>query len=157
MSIHYSSKSNNWATPQPLFDKLSEIFGEFTLDPCATPANAKCSRFFTEEDDGLAQSWNEEMVFMNPPYGREISKWIQKAYQESFKGADVVCLIPARTDTSWWHDFVMHASKIILLRGRVRFEGGKNSAPFPSAVVEFCPRLFTGLPKLMTLDVRKLR
>ena len=140
-SVHFSSNSNEWATPQRLFDRLNAIYGPFTLDPCATAESAKCAKFFTMADNGLEQSWQGETVFMNPPYGRQIGKWIRKARQESntLSGfpAKVVCLIPARTDTAYWHDCIMTADEIVLLRGRVRFVGGASSAPFPSAVVVF--------------------
>nr|DAL75075.1 MAG TPA: DNA N-6-adenine-methyltransferase [Caudoviricetes sp.] len=137
MEVHYSSKSNEWATPQNLFDKLNEEFN-FTLDPCATDENAKCSKYFTIEDDGLSKDWSNDVVFMNPPYGREIKKWIKKAYEESLNGATVVCLIPARTDTTYWHDFIFgKANDIRFLRGRLKFGNSKNSAPFPSAIVVY--------------------
>ena len=140
MKVHFSSKSNEWETPQDLYDKLDEEFG-FTLDPCCTKESAKCDKYYTEEDNGLIQDWSNDIVFMNPPYGREIKFWIKKAYQESLKGAVVVCLIPARTDTSYWHDYIFpHAKNIEFLRGRVKFEVdgvAKNPAPFPSAVVVF--------------------
>ncbi|MDQ7227319.1 phage N-6-adenine-methyltransferase [Staphylococcus haemolyticus] len=137
MEVHYSSKSNEWATPQNLFDELNDEFN-FTLDPCATDENAKCSKYFTVEDDGLSKNWSNEVVFMNPPYGREIKKWIKKAYEESLNGATVVCLIPARTDTTYWHDFIFdRADDIRFLRGRLKFGGSKNSAPFPSAIVVY--------------------
>lgn len=103
MSVHFSSETNDWATPQDLYDKLNSVFS-FTLDPCATDANHKCDRYFTEADDGLTQSWDGERVFMNPPYGREIGHWVKKASE--IKGGLVVCLVPARTDTRWWHDNV---------------------------------------------------
>ncbi len=153
MDVHYSSKSDEWETPQELFDRLAAMFGPFTLDPCATPENAKCKKFYTIVDDGLAQDWTDERVFMNPPYGRVIAKWIEKAYCASLKGAMVVCLIPARTDTAYWHDYVMKAHEIILLRGRVRFVGGKSCAPFPSAVVVFKFSMLR-TPLLSALDVR---
>jgi site-specific DNA-methyltransferase (adenine-specific) len=137
MQVHFSSKTNEWATPAELFNQLDRKFS-FTLDPCATPRNAKCKRFFTTQQDGLLQSWAGETVFMNPPYGREIGAWIKKAYEESQKGAVVVCLIPARTDTSYWHEYIMqYADEIWLKRGRIKFGGGYNSAPFPSAVIVF--------------------
>ena len=137
MEVHYSSKSNEWATPQKLFDELNEEFN-FTLDPCATDENAKCSKYFTIEDDGLSKDWSKDVVFMNPPYGREIKKWIKKAYEESLNGATVVCLIPARTDTTYWHDFIFdRADDIRFLRGRLKFGNSKNSAPFPSAIVVY--------------------
>ncbi|MEX5895122.1 DNA N-6-adenine-methyltransferase [Staphylococcus haemolyticus] len=137
MSVHFSSKSNEWTTPQHLFDELNQEFN-FTLDPCATEENAKCSKHFTIEDDGLSKDWSNDVVFMNPPYGREIKKWIKKAYEESLNGATVVCLIPARTDTMYWHDFIFDkADDIRFLKGRLKFGNGKNSAPFPSAIVVY--------------------
>lgn len=126
MEVHYSSKSNEWATPQNLFDELNDEFN-FTLDPCATDENAKCSKYFTIEDDGLSKDWSNEVVFMNPPYGREIKKWIKKAYEESLNGATVVCLIPARTDTTYWHDFIFDkAYDIRFIRGRLKFGNSKK-------------------------------
>ena len=137
MNVHFSSKSNEWTTPQHLFDELNQEFN-FTLDPCATEENAKCSKHFTIEDDGLSKDWSNDVVFMNPPYGREIKKWIKKAYEESLNGATVVCLIPARTDTTYWHDFIFDkADDIKFLKGRLKFGNGKNSAPFPSAIVVY--------------------
>lgn len=110
----------------------------FTLDPCSTHDNHKCDKYFTIEDDGLSQEWSNDVVFMNPPYGREIKLWIQKAYEESLKGAVVVCLIPARTDTTYWHNYIFgKASEIRFVKGRLKFGDGKNSAPFPSAVIVF--------------------
>jgi phage N-6-adenine-methyltransferase len=138
IDVHFSSKTNEWATPRPLFDELCAEFG-FTLDPCATPENAKCRKYFTKEQDGLSQCWCNETVFMNPPYGREIGKWVRKAYETSQKGATVVCLIPARTDTAYWHDYAMKG-EVRFIRGRVYFEQmGKAlcPAPFPSAIVIF--------------------
>lgn len=135
MSVHFSSNTAEWATPQDFFDKLNNEFG-FTLDVCATTENAKCDRFFTKSDNGLIQHWGG-VCYMNPPYGREIGAWIKKAYQESLLGATVVCLVPARTDTRWWHDYVMKAKEIRFLRGRLKFGSAINSAPFPSAVIIF--------------------
>ena len=136
MDIHYMSKTNEWATPQDLFDTLDAEF-KFTLDPCATKENAKCSFYYTKDDDGLSQDWCDHTVFMNPPYGREIKQWAKKAYQEWKRGATVVCLVPSRTDTAYWHDYFMKADEIRFIRGRVKFGGSKNSAPFPSAIVVF--------------------
>lgn len=137
MSVHYSSNTDLWATPQDFFDKLNDEFN-FSLDPCANENNAKCVRYFTKDDDGLMQDWAGELVFMNPPYGREIKDWIRKAYEESRKdNTTVVTLIPARTDTAYWHNYVMKADEIRLVRGRLKFGDSKNSAPFPSAVVVF--------------------
>lgn len=132
----FSSNTDQWATPQAFFDKLDAEF-HFNLDPCATPENAKCKRFFTIEDDGLRQNWGGARVFCNPPYGREISKWVRKCYEESLKPDTlVVMLIPARTDTSYFHDYIYHKAKEIrFIRGRLHFNESKQGAPFPSMVV----------------------
>lgn len=132
MDVHFSSATDLHATPQAFFDKLNEEF-HFELDVCATAENAKCAKFFTKDDDGLSQSW-KGVVFMNPPYGREIIKWMQKAHWSSQCGATVVCLVPARTDTRWWHEYAIQ-HEIRFIRGRLKFGDAKNSAPFPSAVV----------------------
>lgn len=134
MKVHFSSQRLDWATPQGVFDELDAEFG-FDLDVCASRDNAKCAAFF-EGDEGLAHRW-WGVCFMNPPYGREIPKWMKKAYESSLEGVAVVCLIPSRTDTRWWHDYVMKADEIRFIKGRLRFDGHKNSAPFPSAIVIF--------------------
>ena len=136
----FSSATSEWETPQWLFDALAAEF-DFTLDPCATHESAKCAKHFTREEDGLSRNWQDHTVFMNPPYGREIARWMRKAYESSRSGATVVCLVPARTDTAWWHRWAMKG-EIRLLRGRIRFVGGRHSAPFPSAVVVFRPPAF---------------
>ncbi len=127
-SVHFSSATDEWETPQALFEELSWLFGGFTLDPCATPENAKCARFFTRAEDGLSQSWTGHKVFLNPPYGRDIGRWVRKAFEESLNGALVVCLLPARTDTSWWQD---HAKRghVVFLRGRLKFGRASNAIP----------------------------
>jgi len=135
LSVHYSSATPEWSTPQDLFDALSFSYGGFTLDPCATKENAKCAQFFTREQDGLSQPWTGK-VFVNPPYGRDIGRWVKKAWEESLKGALVVLLLPARVDTRWWHDYV-RKGHVYFLRGRLKFGGARNSAPFPSAIVTF--------------------
>ena len=141
-NVHFSSETNEWETPIDFYNKLDDEFG-FTLDPCCTKESAKCFNYFTIEDDGLKKSWKNECVFMNPPYGRDIKHWIKKAKDEALdNGATVVCLIPARTDTQYWHDHIFHEyakgnAQIIFLKGRLKFGGSKNSAPFPSAVVVF--------------------
>ena len=132
--VYASSATCEWETPQDFFDRLNVKY-HFDLDVCATPENAKCSRFFTKEQNGLAQEW-KGTCWMNPPYGKEISVWMRKAYESMLGGATVVCLVPARTDTAWWHDYAMRG-KITFIRGRLKFGGQKNSAPFPSAVVVF--------------------
>jgi phage N-6-adenine-methyltransferase len=136
-SPHFSSATDNWTTPQDFFDRMNRKYGPFDLDVCASSNNAKCPKFFTKEDDGLAQAWVGR-CWMNPPYGREIGLWMEKAWRSSLSGALVVCLVPARTDTVWWHTYAMQG-EIEFLRGRLKFGGGKNSAPFPSAVVVFKP------------------
>jgi phage N-6-adenine-methyltransferase len=134
MNVHFSSKTNEWATPQDFFDKLNREFN-FTLDPCATKENAKCSKFYTESDDGLSKSWDNEIVFCNPPYGREIGKWVKKTSEA--RGGIVVMLIPARTDTKYFHEYIYHKAEIRFIRGRLKFGGHQNSAPFPSMILVF--------------------
>jgi phage N-6-adenine-methyltransferase len=134
VSVHFSSATDLWSTPQDFFDKQDAIYG-FTLDVCATAANAKCVRYFTEFDDGLAQPW-QGVCWMNPPYGRAIGLWMRKAHESHLTGATVVCLVPSRTDTRWWHDYAMKG-QIEFIRGRLKFGNAKNSAPFPSALVVF--------------------
>lgn len=136
-AVGFSSGSSEWDTPQDFFDKLNAQF-DFTLDPCATEANAKCDKYFTPEDDGLSQSWKGHTVFVNPPYGRGIGVWLKKGYEESKQhNTMVVMLIPSRTDTKWWHDYVMKAKEVHLVRGRLKFGSSENAAPFPSAVAVF--------------------
>lgn len=136
--IMYSSRTDQWATPQIFFDKLNEEF-KFSLDPCATKENAKCDNYFTQEINGLLQSWEGHNVFCNPPYGKQLSQWVKKAYEESKKpNTLVVMLIPARTDTRYFHEYIYHKAKEIrFIKGRLKFGQAKNSAPFPSMVVIF--------------------
>ena len=133
--VVFSSATDNWSTPQDLFDKLDKEF-HFTLDVCASGDNAKTCEFISKSMDGLSQKW-DGVCWMNPPYGRKIINWVKKAYDESLLGTTVVCLLPSRTDTRWWHDYVMKAKKIRFIKGRLKFGGSKNSAPFPSAIVIF--------------------
>jgi len=136
--VMFSSKSGEWSTPQDFFEKLNWRFGPFDLDPCANPANTKCANFFTEVEDGLTKDWEGFRLFVNPPYGRGIDKWIKKGYIESQKkNTRVVMLIPARPDTKYWHEYVMKASEVYFVKGRLKFGDSQNSAPFPSAVVVF--------------------
>jgi len=137
LSVHFSSRTDLWATPQEFFDRLAREFA-FDVDVCALPENAKCAKFYTPEENGLAQKWTG-VCWMNPPYGREIGQWVRKAYESAQDGATVVCLLPARTDTAWWHDYAIKG-EVRFHRGRLKFGGCKNSAPFPSAVVIFRPR-----------------
>lgn len=135
--VMFSSKSNEWGTPQSLFDELNQEF-HFTLDPCSTHTNAKCEKHYTAEQDGLSHDWTGETVFCNPPYGREIPKWVKKAAESK---ATTVMLIPARTDTSYFHDYIYNRAEIRFLRGRVKFERQPgvpgDAAPFPSMIVIF--------------------
>ena len=132
-----SSSSNEWETPQGFFDALDAEFG-FTLDAAATAGNTKCKRYYAKDDDALCQRW-PGVVWCNPPYGRAIGKFVRKGWEEAQKGSTVVMLIPARTDTRYWHDYVMRASEVRLVAGRLRFSRGskRGAAPFPSAVVVF--------------------
>lgn len=132
----YTSNSEEWGTPQGLFNKLNKEFN-FTFDICASKENAKYPKYYTKEEDALKQKW-EGVIWMNPPYGRKIGIWVKKAKEAATqRKATVVCLLPARTDTAWWHDYVMKANEIRLIRGRLKFGDGKGSAPFPSAIVIF--------------------
>ena len=138
--LMFSSATDQWPTPQTFFDVWAARF-VFELDVCADAGNAKCSRFFSVDDDGLAQSWAPAVCWMNPPYGREIGKWVRKACEESRRGATVVCLLPARTDTAWWHDYVIPHAEVTFVRGRLKFGSAKAGAPFPSAVAVFRPEV----------------
>lgn len=129
-----TAKTIEWGTPPEVFDPLNEEF-HFTLDVCATPGREKVARYFSPEQDGLPQVW-QGVCWMNPPYGREIAKWVQKAYESR---AVVVALLPVRSDTKWWHDYVLGKAEVRFMRGRVKFinaEGKRESAaPFPTAIV----------------------
>lgn len=149
-NVHFSSKSNEWSTPQDFFDRLNDEF-DFTIDVAATPENAKCRRFYTLTDNALEKSWQGERVWVNPPYGREIGKWIEKAATELSEVT--VMLIPARTDTKAWHQWIFGKAEVRFVPGRLRFGGGyckctvskcgcyipqkPKDAPFPVAVVIF--------------------
>ena len=113
----------DWQTPDAVYAELEAEFG-FDFDPC--PANPQF--------DGLSVEWGKSN-FVNPPYGREIGRWLAKGFAEWKKGKTVVFLIPSRTDTRWWHDYCMKATEIRFIKGRLKFKGATNSAPFPSAVV----------------------
>lgn len=133
----FSSKTDLWSTPWNFFEKLNDEF-HFTLDPCSTHENAKCYKHFTIEEDGLLQDWGNEVVFCNPPYGRQIKDWVKKAYEESQKdNTTVVMLIPARTDTIYFHEYIYHKAEIRFIKGRLKFGDATNAAPFPSMVVIF--------------------
>lgn len=136
--LMFSSKSNEWATPDDFFQKLDRLYGPFTLDPAATDQNHKVSKYFDISVDGLKQDWSNNYVFCNPPYGKEIANWVEKGYNEGQKNNTcVVMLIPSRTDTKYWHEWVMKADEILFVKGRIKFGNSKTGAPFPSAVVVF--------------------
>ena len=130
--LFFSSKSEEWATPQDFFEQIDKEF-HFNLDACATAENAKCDKYYTKEQDGLSQEWNG-IVWRNPPYGRSIGMWVKKAYESK---ATVVLLVPARTDTKWFHDYVLGKAEVRFVKGRLKFGGCKNSAPFPSMLVVY--------------------
>ena len=136
--VMFSSATDNWSTPQDFFDKLNNEF-HFTLDVCADKNNHKCEHYYTKEMNGLSHHWIGT-VWCNPPYGRKIGEWVRRAYISSQIGsATVVMLLPARTDTRWFHDYIYNKSntEIRFIKGRLKFGGCKNSAPFPSMVVIF--------------------
>ena len=133
----FSSATDLWETPQEFFDDLNREF-RFGLDVCATPENAKCKNYFTQKQDGLSQHWGGYgTIWCNPPYGREIGKWVQKAFNEAQNGTTTVMLLPARTDTKWFHNFIYGQADIRFIKGRLKFGGQNNPAPFPSMVVIF--------------------
>lgn len=139
--VLFSSKSEEWETPLDLFSVLDGEY-HFTLDPCATEKNAKVKKYFTKQTDGLAQNWQGNRVFCNPPYGKKIGDWVKKCYDESRKpNTTVVLLIPARTDTAYFHDYILGKSDIYFLRGRLHFGNSKNGAPFPSIICVFSQKV----------------
>lgn len=134
--VMFSSKTDEWATPQEFFNNLDDEF-HFTVDVCATEENAKCNKYYTRQDDGLTQDWNGEVVWCNPPYGREMPNWIKKCAEHAEAGGVAVMLIPARTDTKAFHEYIYGKAEIRFVRGRLKFGNAKNTAPFPSMVVIF--------------------
>ena len=135
----FSSVTDLWETPQDFFDALDREF-HFDLDACAIPENAKCENFFTPEQDGLKQNWGGwRTIWCNPPYGKQIGLWCRKAYEASLQGSTVVMLVHARTDTRWFHDWVYGKAELRFVKGRLKFGGSKNNAPFPSMVAIYRP------------------
>jgi len=149
IGIHASSKSAEWESPPEIFREYDKDY-HFTLDVCANAKNALCKTFFDKSMDGLSQDWGTHVCWMNPPYGREIGKWVRKAFESAKAGATVVCFLPARTDTRWWHEYVMRG-EIRFLRGRFKLQNRAfpsyrddlshktSPAPFPCAMVVFRP------------------
>lgn len=136
--LMFSSRTCDWATPQAFFDKLNEEF-RFTLDPCADDQNHKCQKYYTAADDGLQQDWSGERVFCNPPYGKIVGKWVEKCFDEVYAGKCqcAVLLLPARTDTRWFQDYIYQRAEVRFVRGRLKFGLGVTPAPFPSMVVVY--------------------
>jgi len=135
--VLYSSQNDVWSTPQTFFNTLNDEF-QFTLDACALPENAKCRLYFTPQENGLMQDWSGHIVFCNPPYGRKIAAWVEKCYTESRKeNTKVVMLLPARTDTVYFHKYIYGIAEIRFVKGRLKFGNASGSAPFPSMVVVF--------------------
>lgn len=135
----FTSNTNEWSTPQWFFDELNQEFG-FTLDPCATDENHKCAKYYTQLSDGLSHSWAGETVFCNPPYGTAIKDWVRKCHKESSEnGSTCVMLIPARTDTTYFHEYIYKKHEIRFIKGRLKFGDKNTPAPFPSMVVIMRP------------------
>ena len=139
--LHFSCNRQDWATPWDFFQAQEALYGPFDLDVCALPHNAKCAKFFTPEDDALSKPWHG-VCWMNPPYGRGVTAlWVEKAFYEAViahNATRVVCLLPASTSTGWWHDFIKpYVPRPDFIRGRLKFEGAENSAPFGSVIVIF--------------------
>ena len=133
----FMSRSDEWGTPAKKYAELDAEF-HFDLDACANESNHKCADYYTKEDDGLTKDWGGRRVFCNPPYGRAIAAWVKKCYEEAQKpGTLVVMLIPARTDTAYFHDYIYGKAEVRFLRGRLHFNESKSAAPFPSMVVVF--------------------
>ena len=134
----FTSKNQDWETPDDLFKSLDNEF-HFTLDPCANHQNHKCSKYYTIQEDGLSKDWSGEVVFCNPPYtpkGKIQDKWVKKCLEES-KHATVVLLIPARTDTIRFHEYILPNAEIRFIKGRLRFNNSQDTAPFPSMICIF--------------------
>ncbi len=146
----YKSDKMDWGTPQYIFDYLNKEFN-FTLDVCADSNNTKCKNFFSIENNGLSQNWDDNICWMNPPYGRDIKNWVEKAYRESRKNCTCVCLVPVRSDTKWWHDYVMKSFEIRLFNKRLSFAGANNKAPFPAAIIVF--NKLSENPKLSVIKI----
>lgn len=129
-TLMFSSATDQWATPQEFFDELDKEF-HFALDVCADATNHKCKAYYDKEADGLSQEW-DRAAWCNPPYGREIGNWVAKAAEESKKhDVTVVMLLPARTDTRWFHDYIYGKAEIRFIKGRLKFGGGQELSPVP--------------------------
>lgn len=146
-NVHFQSSNKEWETPESVFTPLQKEFN-IALDVCACAANAKCKVYFDKKFNGLSSNWglvkeigNEDSAcWMNPPYGRGIEKWVKKAYDESLNGVTTVALLPARTDTSWFHNYIHNKHEVRFLKGRIKFVDAPSTAPFPSMIVIFKPK-----------------
>lgn len=136
-NVHFKSDKQDWATPSDFYNKVDNIYGPFELDPCSDGTNAKCHKHYTEKENGLAQPWFGK-VFVNPPYN-QCKQWLEKCVKEKDNCERIVVLIPARTDTKFFHDYCLQAKSIVFIKGRLRFEGAESCAPFPSMLVVFEP------------------
>lgn len=135
--VLFSSKKMDWTTPRDKFEEWNKEFN-FTLDPCSSHENALCEKHYTVEENGLLQDWGGETVYCNPPYGRNIGEWVKKCYEESLKpNTVIVLLIPNRSDTKWYHEYIHEKTEVRPLKGRLKFGDSNNSAPFPSILVIF--------------------
>jgi phage N-6-adenine-methyltransferase len=142
--VYHQSIRHDYETPQDVFAEYDAEF-HFTLDVCATAETAKCARYFTPDMDGLVQDWSDDICWMNPPYGLEIGRWMEKAYRSSLAGATVVCFVLSRTGTRWWHTWVLEKGEVRLRKGRTRFlidgQPAPNTAGFASVAVIYQPML----------------
>lgn len=146
----FTSKRPDWRTPRALFEQIDKEVGGFTLDVASSHDNALCKAHYTKEENGLVQPWAPHVCWCNPPYGRGVGRWMEKAWLESREGATVVVLVPARTDTQWFHGHVLgKATEIRFLKGRLRFDDGPHPAPFPSMLAFYRPVAVTPLLRSM--------
>jgi site-specific DNA-methyltransferase (adenine-specific) len=144
----FKAKSHEYETPDSIFVPLNREF-RFTLDVAANNLNAKCESFYSKDDDGLSQDWGINVCWMNPPFGRVMKSWVKKAYESALNGATVVCLLPVRSNTVWWHEYCMRAAEIRLIRGEVKFKGHSNGLWLPLAIVVFHNKSFKPTIKSM--------
>lgn len=158
MSIHFSSKSDLWSSPEWVFQFASSRWGPFSIDLCASVDNTKCAKFYSVEDDSLAQDWSNEIGWMNHPYSRQSGgayEWLGKAKKAATNGsATIVCLTPARPDTRAWQEHVMDADEVIFIASRLKFGAATNPAPFPSALVAYLPKRSWPGPNNTTYTLR---
>lgn len=144
--VHFQSSNKEWETPDSVFTPLQKEF-KIVLDVCAGEKNTKCKAYFDKKLNGLSSSWGlakevggeNAACWMNPPYGRGIDRWVHKAHEESLKGITTIALLPARTDTSWFHNYILNKHEVRFLKGRIKFVDAPSSAPFPSMIVIFKP------------------